>query len=341
MRTATIFVGFASAILALGGTTALADDFYKGKTIKLTVAASANSGYTNHSRTLAKYIGRHLPGNPTVVVQGMPAAGGLVGVNYMFNNAARDGTEFGMLNRNALLSGVLGVEQAMFKAEEFTWLGTVASFSDNAHLYIIRNDLPHKSIEDMRGDKLPQVVVGNSGSALVRILKEALGFNIKIVEGYTNNDLDPAFERKEIDGHTISYLSMMLRVPHWIEKGFSRPVVQFGRTTRLPALPDVPTARELVQDREKLALILLTEAPLQIGYPFAMPPNVPADRVSIMRKGFRDTLEDPDYRSEIGKLQLELTPKFHEDVLAILKEINNAPAPAKKRYKELLDVGGN
>lgn len=331
----------ACTLVPLFGPNAPAEDFYKSKTIKLTVAASPNSGYTNHSRALAQHIPRFIPGHPTIVVQNMPTAGGMVGLNYLFNNAARDGTELGMINRNALLSGVLGIEQAKFKAEEFTWLGTVASFSDNAHLYIIRADLPHQTIEDMRSNMQPQIVVGNSGSALVRILREGLGFNIKIIEGYTNNDLDPAFERKEVDGHTITYLSMMQRTPQWITQRFARPVVQFGRTTRLPELPDVPTARELVKDKDKLALILLTEAPLQIGYPFAMPPGVPADRVAIMRKAFLEVLADAAYKADIKKLKLELTPKFHEDVLAVINAINEAPASAKKKYRELLDVTAN
>jgi hypothetical protein len=224
-----------AALLVLAGSTAAwpADDFYKGKTIKLLCGCGTGAGYDNHARILSRHLPRHIPGEPNIIVQNMPAAGGLVATNHIFSISPKDGTEIGLFNRNTMLSGLLGLDQATYKIDEFNWLGTTASFSDNAHMFIVRSDLPHKTIEDMRNPALPPISVGNAGTALIHVFKEALGLNLKIIEGYRNNDLDPAFERGEIDGHAISWLSMMARAPHWIEKGFARPVVQFGRADRL------------------------------------------------------------------------------------------------------------
>lgn len=330
-------LGAATMLLLAGSTGArAADDFFKGKTIKLVCGCGTGAGYDNHARILSRHLPRHIAGAPVIVVQNLPAAGGLQVTNHIFTIAAKDGTEIGLFNRNTLLSGLLGIEQANFKIDEFNWLGTTASFSDNAHLFVVRNAIPHKTIDDLRSTALPPVTVGNAGTPLIHVLKEALGLNLKIVEGYTNNDLDPAFERGEIDGHAISWLSMMARAPHWIEKGYARPMVQFGRADRLPVLSNVPTARELSRGTEGLSLMLFAEAPLEMGYPFALPPGVPADRVALLRKAFRDTTEDEAYKADIAKLKLELTPKYGEEVQTIIAALTKSPPSVVKRYKELM-----
>ncbi len=327
-----------AAILLLAGSSGAwaADDFYKGKTIKLLCGCGTGAGYDNHSRILSRHMPRHIPGEPNIIVQNLPAAGGLVATNHIFSISAKDGTEMGLFNRNTLLSGLLGIEQANYKIDQFNWLGTTASFSDNAHMFIVRDKVPHKTIEDMRNPALPAITVGNAGTPLIHVFKEALGLNLKIIEGYNNNDLDPAFERGEIDGHAISWLSMMARAPHWMDKGFARPVVQFGRADRLPIISHVPTARELTRGSESLALMLFAEAPLELGYPFALPPGVPAERVALLRKAFKDTTEDPKYIEEIQKIKLELTPKYGDEVQAIVGKLTQSPPSVVARYKALM-----
>ena len=330
-------LGIAGLALLAGSSAGwAADDFFKGKTIKLVCGCGTGAGYDNHSRILARHMPRHIAGEPTIIVQNLPAAGGLVATNQIFSISPKDGTEIGLFNRNTLLSGLLGIDQATFKIDEFNWLGTTASFSDNAHMFIVRSNLPHKTIEDMRNPALPAISVGNAGTALINVFKEALGLNLKIIEGYHNNDLDPAFERGEIDGHAISWLSMMARAPHWIEKGFARPVVQFGRADRLPIISNVPTARELAKNEEGLALMLFAEAPLEMGYPFALPPGVPAERVALLRKAFKDTIEDPRYVEDISKIKLELTPKYGDEVQAIVSKLTKSPPSVIARYKALM-----
>jgi tripartite-type tricarboxylate transporter receptor subunit TctC len=333
----TIVFGIVLALFA--GTAQAADDFYKGKTINLSVGSTTGGGYENHARFLAKHMPKHIPGNPVMVVNFRPAGGGVEEANHLYTTAPKDGTEVGLFNRYTLLLPILNVDQAKYDVLKFNWLGTTVGFNDNAHLFIIRAALPQKTLADMRDKTMPIINIGNDGSALGRAIPEAFGLNAKVIEGYKNNDLDAAFERSEIDGHTISYLSMMLRAPHWITNNFARPMIQFGRTTRLPALPDVPTARESAKSPEDLSLIMFCEAPLMVGYPFALPPGVPAERVAILQKAFKETMDDPDYQAEIKRAKLELTPKFPDEMKVILEDLSKAPDLAKNRYKGLVGEG--
>lgn len=313
-----------------------AEDFYKGKTVKLIVGAAAGGGYDSHSRLVARHMTKHIPGNPNIIVQNMPAAGGIVATNHVYAIADKDGSVFGLFNRYSILAAILGNEQARFKVEEFHWLGTPASYSDNAYLFVIRAALPHKTVEDLRKAD-PPLSVGNVGSAPLRVLKEALGLNLKIIEGYKgSNELDLAFERGEVDGHTVGYANMLSRQPQWIEKGFVRPMIQFGRIERLPALKDVPTAREVARTPDDRALIEFTEAPLLMAFPFAAPPGVPADRVKILRAAFKDTMDDPAYAEEVHKQRLELTPKFGDEVQEIIARMAKAPKSVIDRYNAIV-----
>lgn len=335
-----ITLGLAVLLFAVGGPAAeAAEDFFKGKTINLAVGSGTGGGYENHARFLTRHMPRHIPGNPTMIVNFMPGAGGVTATNHIYTVARKDGTEIGLFNRNTLLLPIFGAEQAKYDVHKFNWLGTTASFSDNSHLFIIRANLPHRTVADLRDRSMTPVNVGNDGSALGRTLPDALGLHLKVIEGYKNTDMDAAFERSEIDGHMISYLSMMLRAPHWMEKGFARPMIQFGRAERLPALAQVPTARELAQTPDDLSLILFVEAPLMVGYPFALPPEVPAERVAVLRKAFRETMDDPEYKAEVMKAKLELTPRFDEEITKILADLAKSPESAKKRYQSLMGEG--
>jgi tripartite-type tricarboxylate transporter receptor subunit TctC len=278
----------------------------------------------------------HIPGNPNIVVMNMPAAGGIVATNHVYSIADKDGTAIGLFNRYSILAAILGNERARYKAEEFNWLGTPASYSDNAYLFVIRAALPQKTVEDLRKAD-PPLSVGNVGSAPVRVLKEALGLNLKIIEGYKgSNELDLAFERGEVDGHTVGWANMLSRQPQWIETGFVRPMIQFGRIDRLPALKDVPTAREVARTPVDRALIEFTETPLLMAFPFAAPPGVPANRVAILRKAFRDTMDDKAYQDDVHKQRLEFTPKYGEELQEIIAKMAHAPKSVITRYNEIV-----
>jgi len=314
---------------------AAAQDFYRGKTVKLVVGASATGGYNLHARTLARYMAKHVPGNPNIVVVNMPAGKGIAATNHVYNLADKDGTTFGLFNRYTILMPILGTDQAKYNAEQFNWLGTTASYTDNAYLFVIRANLPVTDIEALRKSK-PPLNVGNVGAAPIEVINEALKLNLKIIHGYTGDNLDIAFENGEVDGHTIGYQTLLSRKPYWIEKNIARPMIQFGRETRHAALPDVPTARELAQTPAQLAMIKFVEAPLMIGYPFALPPGVPADRVAVMQKGFQDTMNDSEFRAEMIKQKLEFMPKDGKTVADLISQLSKTPTSVIERYRALV-----
>lgn len=311
------------------------EDFYRGKSMKLIVGGSPTGGYNLNARTLARHMPKHIPGNPNIIVVNMPAGNGIAATNHLYNIADKDGTVFGLFNRYTVLLPILGTEQAKYKSEEFNWLGTTASYTDNAYLFVIRAKLPQTDVEAMRKAN-PPLNVGNIGAAPIEVINEALGLNLKIIHGYTGDNLDIAFENGEVDGHTIGYQTLLARKAYWLEKNIARPMIQFGRTGRHPALADVPTARELAKTPEQLATIEFVEAPLMIGYPFALPPGVPADRVAIMQKAFQDTMNDPEFQAEMIKQKLEFTPKDGKTIAELVAQLAKTPESVIKRYKALV-----
>jgi tripartite-type tricarboxylate transporter receptor subunit TctC len=327
-------LALAAFTACLWPSSSFAQDFYSGKTIRLVVGASATGGYNLYARSVARYMPKHIPGNPAIVVTNMPSGNGIAATNHVYNLAEKDGTVFGLFNRYTILLPLLGVEQAKYKPEEFNWLGTTASYSDNAYLFVIRAKLPQTDVASLRKAN-PPLNVGNVGAAPIEVINEALKLNLKIIHGYTGDNLDIAFENGEVDGHTTGYANMLARKAYWLEKGIARPMIQFGRETRHPDLPNVPTARELAETPEQLAMIKFVEAPLMIGYPFALPPGVPADRVAIMQKAFMDTMNDPEFKEDMLKQKLEYTPKDGKALAHLIAEMGKTPASVVKRYKEL------
>ena len=237
-----------SLALAFGVTlapVASADDFYKGKSITIIVGSAAGATYDFYARIIQRHLGRHISGRPNVIVQNMPGAGGLVAANHVFHRAAQDGTIIGMFNRGAVISAILGSDRARFDPVKYNWLGTTASFADNAHLFVIRAALPHRTVADLRNPAIPVLNVGMSGSHHSELMVASFGFNMKAVRGYERAHLDLAFERGEVDGNTIAYTSIQTRNPEWLRNGFIRPLIQFARVARHPDFPDIPTAREI------------------------------------------------------------------------------------------------
>ena len=249
----------ASVALGLYCPAALADsvaDFYRGKQVQAIVGYGPGGGYDVVARLVARFIGKHIPGNPTVVFQNMPGAGSLVAANYIYNVAAKDGTSYGLFARNMPLIALLGVNSSVkYDPQKFTWLGSTSDFEDDAYIMWLRKDAPVKTIEQARVKGGPPVVLGGTGEGATGndvplILQDALGMNIKQIIGYPDsNALFLAIERGEIEGRTTDYTSVVSSRPHWLGPDSPvRALMQFARRTRHPDFPNIPTARELARD---------------------------------------------------------------------------------------------
>jgi tripartite-type tricarboxylate transporter receptor subunit TctC len=322
-------------------------DFYKGRTITLIVGYGPGGGYDLFARLMARHLGRHVPGNPTVVVQNMPGAGSLRATNYLYTVAPRDGTTIGSFARDMPLLAILRTNAAaVFDPHKFTWLGSSSDFSRDAYLLMVRKDAPVSSVEGARRPGGPPIVLGGTaegaaGSDIPLVLRDALGINIKLVTGYPDNGaIFLAVDRGEVNGRTADLSSMRSLKPEWLlPNGSMRALVQFARATRHPEFADVPTARELARDQDARALIEFAELSYRMSRPFAAPPGVPAERAEALRQAFAAVHNDRQYLEEAAKLRLEVSPIGGQEVLQEIDRIAAAPPNILDHLRRLI-MGG-
>jgi tripartite-type tricarboxylate transporter receptor subunit TctC len=332
----SIVIGFLSCVAALSCGPAQADsvaDFYRGKQLTMVIGYGPGGGYDIYGRIMAKYIGKHLPGNPTVVVQNMPGAGSMRATNYLYEVAPKDGTHIGTFARNMPLIGLLKSNPNIrFDPRKFTWLGSPSTYGDDAYILWARKDTRFKSIADVVKDEEPRIVLGataegGTGNDISLLLKDVLGLKIKLIPGYADSGaINIAIERKELDGRFVGISSLSSTKPEWLTpNGIVRPLLQFARRTRHPDYPDIPTARELAPDAKALALIEIAEMPYILSKPFAAPPGVPADRAEALQKAFIAANADPEYIAEARKLGIDISPIDAKGVNELLDRLSQAP----------------
>jgi tripartite-type tricarboxylate transporter receptor subunit TctC len=322
-------------------------DFYHGRTITLVVGYGPSGGYDLFGRMMARHLGRHIPGNPTIVVQNMPGAGSLRATNWLYSVAPRDGTVFGIFARDMPLLAILGVNRAAtFDPRKFTWLGSASDFSRDAYLLMMRADAPVHSIEEARRAGGPPLVLGGTalgaaGSDVPIILRDTLGINVKLVDGYLDSGaIFLAVDRGEIGGRTVDLSSVKSFRPAWIGPNSGmRALVQFARATRHPEFSEVPTARELARNDEARALIEFAELSYKISRPFAAPPDVPRERAKALQEAFMAVHKDPAYLDEAAKLKLEVSPIGSRDVLDTIDRIAAAPPNVLDYLRRLMTPG--
>ncbi len=333
-----VMTGLASLTVGQARADAVAD-FYKGKQLTMVIGYSPGGGYDIYGRIMAKYIGRHLPGNPTVVVQNMPGAGSLRAANYLYEVAPKDGTQIGTFGRDVPLVGILEHNSNVrFDPRKFTWLGSPSSYGNDAYFLWIRKDSRFKTMEDILKPGENKVVIGGTAEGgtsndVALLLRDTLGLNLKLINGYADSaGLNLAVERGEVDGRFVGLSSLSSTKADWLTpNAIVKPLLQFARTTRHPDYPDIPTARELAPNDKARALIEIAEMPYILSKPFAAPPGVPEDRARALQAAFMAANADPEYIEEAKKLGIDISPIDGKVVLQILDQIAQSPP-------ELLDL---
>jgi tripartite-type tricarboxylate transporter receptor subunit TctC len=311
-------------------------EFYRGKTVSLVVSSSAGGGYDIMGRTIAKYLGRHIPGNPRIIVSNMPGAGGLTAMNYFYRNAPKDGTSIGGMQNNLPFEPLLGTKEAVYDPTKFNWLG---SPSIEVGLVVVWRTAPVNSIEDL---KRREINVGSSGanstpSFYARLINETLGTKMKIVVGYPGqNEVYFAMERGEVDGFpSLFYNTLNSTRPNWRSEKNVKVLLQYG-LEKEPALPDVPSLLDLVTSPEDRLLLLAGLAEITMGRPYLMPPGVPTDRVAIMRKALEDTFKDPDFLADAKRLSLGVNaPRSGPQLQKMLDDAYRTPPNVVARLRKL------
>ena len=311
-------------------------DFYRGRTVTLVVSSSAGGGYDIMARTVARYLGKHLPGNPRIVVTNMPGAGGITATNYLYRAAPKDGTFIGSVQNNLPFEPLLGTREAIYDPTKFNWLG---SPSIEVGLIVVWRNVPINTIEDL---KQREITVGSSGanstpSFYARLINETLKTKMKIVVGYPGqNEVYLAMERGEVDGFpSLFYNTLNATRPNWRTERNVKLILQYG-LEKEPALPNVPSALDLVTDPEDKQLLQAGLAQVTMGRPYLMPPDVPAERVAIMRKALEDTFKDAGFLADSNRLALGVdNPRTGAQIQRVLEEAYRTPPNIVARLRTL------
>lgn len=312
----------AAALLFAGaslGTASAQEDFYAGKQINLIIGADVGAGFDAYARLLATHMSKFIPGNPRIVPQNMPAAGGLQATNFLYNVAPKDGLTIGALQRTAAQAPLQGQPGADYDASEFNWLGSLAS---EIGVCVADASSPVQRFEDLFEHELIVPGSAQSDSELhPRIFNNIFGTKFEVITGYAGGaQLRLALEQGEVDGRCgWSWSSLKQQQPDWIEDGRINILVQTG-FERDPDLPDVPLAFDFVTSEEQRQILNFHFARQLMGRPYAIPPGVPEDRVQILRDAFDAMIADPEVQADFAAHGELLLPTSGVQVQAMVDD---------------------
>ena len=314
--------------------------FYKGKTVRIVVGTAAGGGYDLFARIVARHLASHIPGGPAIIVQNLPAAGGLVMTNQLYATAPRDGTVIGAPINGIPTAPLLAPNGAHFDAEKLIWLG---STNREPYVAFAWHTAPVQSLADLQTREL---IVGATapGTTMVdfpMITNAILGTKFRIVRGYEGTpQINNAIERGELEGEGgIGWAAIKAQVPQWITEKKITVIAQYG-LKRNPDLADVPSMLELAKsDADRRALLMLFSRS-EYGRPYFLPPDVPAARVAALRRAFDATMRDPAFIADAAKLQLDVDPMTGEAVQALVGDLARTPPDVVARVRGILEGAG-
>ncbi len=311
-------------------------DFYKGKTVSLVISSSTGGGYDTMARAIARYIGRHMPGNPTFVAQNMPGAGGILAMNYLYNVAEKDGTVIGLVQNNTPLEPLFGTKEARYDATKFNWLGTP---SFEVSMVLLWHTVPVNSVDDLKHIETHMGASGaNSTPAFyARLLNATLGTKMTLINGYPGqNEAFLAMERGELDGYpSVFYSALTATRPNWLRDKLAKAIVQYG-PERLKELGDVPFAPDLLTNEDDKLLMQAAFAPQALGRPLVAPPGVPPERIAALRKALADTFADPEFLDESNRMGLGVNaPRTGAQLQDVIERAYSSPSRIIERLRNL------
>jgi tripartite-type tricarboxylate transporter receptor subunit TctC len=324
------------AAAALAQTDAVAA-FYRGRTVQAVVGYTPGSTFELYLRTLTRHLGRHIPGNPAIVIQHMPGAGSLNATAHLAAAAAKDGSVIGMINPVNTTEPLIDPGKTRFDARTFQWLGSLNSEISTCGFW--NREL--KSLADL---KRREIVVGSTGPSSgstvdAKVLGPLAGINFKVVTGYPGlTEVRLAAERGEVDGH-CGLLVSALKTDVWdaYKAGRLSVPVQMG-LQKHPELPDVPNAYDLATKDDDRALFRLIFGPWAYGRPLLAPPGTPPERVAALRAALKATLADPQFVADTSRINMEIQFTEPEAIATLVGEILRTPMPVVERARVLLGV---
>ncbi len=313
------------------------EQFYAGKTIELIVGYPPGGSNDVYGRAVARFIGRHIPGNPQVVFRNMPGAGSILAANHIYNVAPKDGTVLGLLAATNTLDEKLGALGVKFETAKFTWVGRISSAVNVTAMW---NTSKIKTIDDAFKTESALGATGTGSTVYVypNVLNRVLGTKFKLVMGYGgSNEAMLAMERGEIDGHSTSWEAYKSAHPDWIRDKKINVVVQYG-LSRHPDLPDVPTCVEIAKTDEEKQILRAVVNATEIGKAILSSPGVPKERAEALRKAFMDMTQDGEFIAELDKMRVELTPLPGARLQELVQEVGNLTPDLVQKIKAVYGV---
>jgi tripartite-type tricarboxylate transporter receptor subunit TctC len=337
--TAHITIGLlATSLLFTGGVPAHSQpsaEFYRGKSVNVMIGVGAGGLYDLNARLVARHIGRHIPGNPALVPQNMPGAGGATMVAWLADVAAKDGTFIGMIANNFPAMQAAGSDAIRTDLGKFQWIGSISPLTGTMSVW------KTSGVESIRDAQQREIITGASGRgaetfSMPAMLNEFLGTRFKIVMGYKGgNDINLAMERGEVQARYNFWSSWKTTRPEWLKNGDVKVIVYMGPKPK--DLPGVPSVSDLVTNEDDRKVVDLIISGTRLGTPLAFSGGVPLDRVTSMRGAFAATMKDPEFLKEAQKLQIEVDPVAGEALQAIVVEVIGTPKHLAAKARAILE----
>lgn len=316
-----------TALLPFIASQAAADevaDFYRGKTLTMVISSGVGGGYDAYSRTLARHMGKYIPGHPNFVNSNKVGAGGIVAANYTYNVAPQDGTILVGINRAIPTDPLFGLKGVRFDSTKFNWLG---SLNNEVSVCVAWNNQPVKTMSDMFKKKLVVGAQGNTDmTSFPLMMNNLFGTKFDVISGYASgNRVNLALERGEVHGRCgWSWSSVMATRLHWIQEKKVSILVQIA-LSKHKDLPNVPIITDFIKNDRQRQVVELILARQEYGRPYMVGPGVPKARVEALRKAFMETTKDPGFHRDIEKQKLELNPSSGWDMQKLVEKLYKTP----------------
>jgi len=310
--------------------------FYKGKTLRIFVGTGVGSGYDITARTLARHLSSNIPGNPLIIVQNQPGAGGLTMTNSLNANGPFDGTVIGAPFNGTPTMPLLQPQTARFDAAKLSYIG---STNRETQVMYVWHDVPITSLEDV---KKTELVMGAQGPGSTQydypvLLDRLLGYKFKVITGYESTPkIHLALERGEVQGTIANWSTLKALNSNWLAEKRIRLLVQWG-LNKLADIGDVPSIFDYVKGDADRAAVKLVVARLEYGRPFFVPPGVPEDRVAALRRAFDATVKDETFLAEAKTEKIDVDPLSGEAVQKLIEEVSHTPPDVVARVRQALE----
>jgi len=317
-----------------------ADEFYKGKTIRFIVGAPAGGGYDTYARAIARHLGKHIPGNPSMLVENMDGAGSLVAANYLYNKTKPDGLSIGVWISGQIIRQALGDKSTRFDGRKFGWIGAPSTGSPTCAIMGFTGLRTWDDvINSKRSIRMGGMRAGTSYDDVPRILNNVGGTKFDVISGYAGTSLiRVAMQKREVEGACLGWESMRVSNRAMLDAKGDDKLIPFIAHKRLedPEVGDLPLFTDVIRGEVNLATYKTWAASYEFQRPFSLPPNAPSERLQTLRKAFAATLRDSEFLAEAKKTKLDIEPVPGEEIEQHVKQIYSMSDKVKENLSFLV-----